>query len=295
MAHRVPRGYERNIPYYREISEGVRPSVQDLPLKPYTGLAPVRIDEFHHDPIVLDPGTLVGIATGSSVGAGKLLPCTFVTGGAGIPSGVLTIGDASAATNFGLPNSVVQISCGIIKPIGVIYQPVYSAILETRYTNYKRTDSVGVLCDYVISIPAINSEEVLIDSGDVIMAGSGAHHGLGSTPAYNAGTMLAGRYAKYSSSAFLAQDRIVGRCLKRLLLGTKSSPSAGDLLSDAISAGTFTISSAAEAEFASLAMVQTVPGLGNSGSGTSGIPSYLLGARCNSAGEFYALTLLIRL
>lgn len=292
---RIPRGYARNIPFYREISEGVRPAIQDLPLKPYTGLAPVRIDEFHHDPIVLDAGTLVGLATGGAThGAGKLFPVILQTGGGGAPSGLISMGDASAATNWSLPAAAgVTISCGTVKPLGVVYQPVYSAYLETLYTNYKRTDSVGVLCDYVISVPATNSEEVVIEAGDLVMAGTGTYHGLGVSNPFAA--RLAGRYARFLSTETFPNDRIVGRCLKRLLLGTKSSPSAGDLLSDAVAAGTFTISTDAEAEFASLSMVQTVPGLGNSGSGTSGIPSYLLGARCGADGKFYALCLLIRL
>lgn len=296
MAMRVPRGFARNIPYFREICEGVRPAVQDLPLKPFTGLPAVRIDEYNHDPIVLDPGTIVGLATGgASLGAGKLFPSTFVTGGGGVPSGLQVVGDTSQNDTWGLPSSTqANIACGTIKPIGIIYQPVYSTYLETLYTNYKRTDSVGVLCDYVISVPAINTEEVSIETGDVVMVGTGSFHGNGVTSTFST-KLLAGRYSKFNSSIFSAQDRVVGRCLKKLLLGTKTSAAAGDLLSDAISAGTFTISTAATDEFASLAMVQTVPGLGNSGSGTSGIPSYLLGARCNSAGEFYALTLLIRL
>jgi len=297
MALRIPRGYARNIPYFREVCEGVRPSVQDLPLTAYTGLPHVRVDELHHDPIVLDPGTLVGLATGS-VGQGTVFPCTFVTGTVTTPSGILAIGSTEGNSAWGLPDSTtIQIACGYIKPIGVIYQPIYSFLLQTRYSNYQRTAAVGILTDYVISVPAINYEEVVINAGDLVMVGSGCYYGVGAntiTSATTAGAYLAGRYAKYSSTAYLAAERVVGRCLKKLALGT-STGTAGETLDAALSAGTFTISTAAQAEFANLAKVQTVPGLGLSGSGTSGIPAYLLGARSDSSGTFYALTILIRL
>lgn len=297
MTFRQPRGYVRNIPAFREICEGVRPSVSDVPLTAYTGLPHVRVDEIHHDPIVLDPGTLVGTATGT-YGAGTLFPCTFITGGAGIPSGILAAGSTEGSNTWGLPDSTeVALACGIIKPLGVIFQPIYSFLLQTRYTNYKRVDNVGILTDYVISIPAINYEEAAIFAGDLVMAGSGCKYGIGAdtvTSATTAAAYLAGRYARYNSSAYLAAERVVGRCLRKLLLGATTG-TAGETLETAISNGTFTISSAAQTEFAQLAKVQTVPGLGLSGSGTSGIPAYLLKARCDAAKNFYALTLLIRL
>lgn len=298
MAIRTPRGFARNIPYYREICEGVRPHVSDLPLTAWTGLPHVRIDEYHHDPIVLDPGTIVGVGTGAAgLGGGYLLPVTLETGGAGVANatGLTIVGDATAASTWGLPGATAtRINCGYVKPIGVIYQPVYSFILQSKYTNYKRNDNVGILTDYVISVPAVNSEEVAIHPGDVVMAGSGNWHGAGVTSTFST-NLLAGRYARYNSAALFANERIVGRCLKKLELGTLSGASGGELLADNITSSSFTISTAAAAEFADLAKVQTVPGLGLSGSGTSGIPAYLLGARCGSDGKFYALTLLIRL
>lgn len=298
MAIRIPRGYARNIPYFREICEGVRPHVSDLPLEAWTGLPHVRIDEHHHDPIVLDPGTIVGIGTGAaSVGGGYLLPTTLESGaaGLGIATGLMIAGSNDANTTWGLPNgTATRVACGFVKPIGVIYQPIYSFILQANNSNYKRVANVGVLTDYVISVPAVNSEETAIFAGDVVMCGTGNHYGAGTSSTFTT-NKLAGRYARYSSSAAFANERVVGRCLKKLELGTLSGASGGELLADVITSSSFTISTAAAAEFANLAKVQTVPGLGLSGSGTSGIPAYLLGARCGSDGKFYALTLLIRL
>lgn len=296
MVLRQPRGYARNIPSYREICEGVRPTFQDTPLEAYTGLPLVRTDEVHHDPIVIDPGTLVGVSTGYlSAGVGKVFPCTMATGTALTPTGLVVVGSTESNTNWGLPNSTtLYLNCGIVKPLGVVYQPIYSFILQSAYTNYKRNVNVGVLTDYVISVPAVNDEEVLIEAGDLVMVGTGASYGAGVSSTYST-NKLAGRYARYSSSAYLAAERIVGKCYRKLLLGSASAATTGDTLESAITAGTFTISTAATAEFANLAKVQTVPGLGLSGSGTSGIPAYLLTARCDASKNFYALTMLIRI
>lgn len=295
MVLRQPRGYARNIPSYREICEGIRPTFQDTPLEAYTGLPLVRTDEVHHDPIVIDPGTLVGVCTGfASAMQGKVFPCVFGTGHT-IPTGLVIAGTTESNTNWGLPTSTTAyINCGFIKPLGVVYQPIYSFILQSNYTNYKRNVNLGVLTDYVISVPAVNDEEVLIEAGDLVMVGSGHSYGIGVTSTYNT-NKLAGRYARYSSSALYAAERVVGKCYRKLLLGTASAASTGDTLESAITAGTFTISTAATTEFANLAKVQTVPGLGLSGSGTSGIPAYLLTARCDASKNFYALTLLIRI
>lgn len=303
MVLRQPRGYARNIPSYREICEGQRPTFQDTPLEAYTGLPLVRMDEVHHDPIVIDPGTLVGVATGAlsgTVGAfvGKVFPCTMTTGQTSAPTGLWIQGSTESNTTFGLPTSTLaQIACGIVKPIGVVFQPIYSFILQSAFTNYKRTANVAVLTDYVISVPAVNDEEVAIEPGDLVMVGTGIYYGIGvdGTNSYSS-TKLAGRYARYSSTAYLAAERIVGKCYRKLLLGSATSgTTTGTTLEAAISAGTFTISTAAQNEFANLAKLQTVPGLGLSGSGTSGIPAYLLTARCDASKNFYALTMLIRI
>ena len=106
---------------------------------------------------------------------------------------------------------------------------------------------------------------------------------------------LAGRYAKFNPTVYLAQERIVGRCLKKTFLGQGGSTvSAGTLLSDALT--DFTAAADLAAEFAGLERVQTVPGLaGLSGSETKGVPSFLLGARADETKRFWALTILVRL
>lgn len=260
---------------------------------PFTGLPHVRVDDTAHDPIVLDPGTLIGLATGSRVGSGTFYPAMMNTG-IGTDHQSLKIAGSAEASTWGLPTtSSGVITCGIIKPLGVVFAPAYSAILETAFTNYKRQHSVAFLTDYVIQVPATNSEEVAIFEGDVVMLGTGQHYGIGWSSPYST-HLQAGRYARYDSTAYLAPERVVGRCLKRILLGTNSAATTGDLLSDSLNS-TFVLSQQAKDEFQRLDMVETVPGLGLSGSGTKGVPAFLLGARCDASKNFWALTILIRL
>lgn len=289
MAIRTPRGYERNRPYFQELCEGVRPNSQALPREVYTGLPHVRVDEHHHDPIVVDPGTIVGMITGgNAIGAGKLCPAVMGSGALDTH----TISGIGAANSWGLPAGAVSLAVGRVKPLGIVYRPIYSFYLDAAYTNYKRVSSVGILTDYVVMLPASNADEVAIEAGDVVMLGRGKHYGIGLTTPHTT-QKQAGRYAKLDTTLDDWMERTVGRCLKKTLLGNISGASAGDLLADNLSS--FTAAASAVKEFGDIDMVQTVPGLGLSGSETKGIPAFLLGARADGDGNVWALTMLIRL
>lgn len=313
MAIRTPRGYARNRPYFREVCEGNRPNIQAAVKLPYTGLPHVRVDELAFDPIVMDPGTIVGVITGLSfggyVGSGTLSPAFITTGSSaaggggtgGLPwgphgSGTLFIAGSTEASTWSLPTSTSgTLQLGNVKPLGVIFAPVYHPILTTAFTNYKRQHSASFLTEYVIQVPATNVEEVAIQAGDVVMLGTGVCYGIGWASPFNA-HLQAGRYAKYDSSVPLAAERIVGRLLKKTLLGQGgSATSVGDLLADAAPLADFTASAELATEFNDLAKVETVPGLGLSGSGTKGVPAFLLGARADATKRYWALTILIRL
>ncbi len=312
MAIRVPRGYAVNRPYYNELCEGVRPVAGASAPEAWTGLAHTRIDEYHHDPIVLEPGTLLGVVTGgNAIAAGKLVPAVLGTGlmtagtggggGSGAiaftfnldPGGLIQVG---AANDWSLPTTSGNHAVGRVKPIGVCYQPIYSFIMQQLYTNYTRNTAVGVVTDYVIQIPAINSDEVAIEAGDTIILGTGRRHGIGLTDTYTDGYHLAGRYARAQAYPTLSDlnDRIVGRCLRKVKLGTGgSSTSEGDKLADKLS--DFTIDSSFDSEMSYLSKVQTPPGHNLTGSGTKGVPGFYLGARADSNKVYWGLTLLIRL
>lgn len=300
MAIRVPRGYEVNRPQYNELCEGVRPVAGATAKEAWTGLAHTRVDELHHDPIVIEPGTLVGMITGgNAIGEGKLVPAVLGTGYSDA-GGLIQVGSSN---QWQLPTTSGSHAVGRVKPLGVCYQPIYSFILQSIYTNYTRNTAVGVVTDYVIQIPAVNSDEWLIEPGDAVMLGSGKRHGIGfmppspTYPSHAAGYHLAGRYAavkNYHSTYNDIHDRVVGRCLKKLKLGTGGSSTAqGDALIDKLS--DFTIDSGATQEFSHLAKIQTVPGLTLTGSGTKGIPGFYMGARADANKVYWALTLLIRL
>jgi hypothetical protein len=327
MALRIPRGYAVNRPYFREVCEGTRPNSQAAPRLPFTGLAHVRIDEVHHDPIVIDAGTIIGIITGATGTVGGHAQTAqqkaFVAANSGyfVPamigygtnvlanqtgvalSGILNnqsvlinIGTTDAETTWGIAGAsgtAFNVNVGEVKPIGVVTQPVYSSYLPIAFTNYKRQHSLGFVTEYVIQIPATNDEEVAINGGDVVMLGSGVHHGAGVTSPYNA-QKLAGRYAKYNTAVNLAEERKIGRCLKKTYLGQGGSTvTEGTILSSALS--DFTASADLAAEFAGLERVQTVPGLTLSGSETKGVPTFLLGARADAQKRFWALTILVRI
>lgn len=302
MAMRIPRGYALNRPQFREVCEGARPNSQAVARLPFTGLPHVRVDEVTQDPFAFDPGTIVGIITGNYIGSGTFAPAMCNgTGSAAFQSGMFRIyGTTEASTAWGLPGSSSgDLSCGQIKPLGVIFSPVYHPILTTAFTNYKRQHSIAFLTEYVIQVPAITDEETVIEAGDVVMVGTGNHLGLGWSSPF-ATHRPAGRYAKFDNiGATTAQygncvERIVGRCLKKTYLGYgNSSVSTGDLLSASLS--NFTASADVLAEWSGLDQVESVPGLGLSGAATKGVPAFLLGARADSSKRFYALTILIRL
>jgi hypothetical protein len=153
---------------------------------------------------------------------------------------------------------------------------------------------MSFVTDYVIELPATNDEEVAIANGDRVMLGTGKAYGSGVPVTYST-AKLAGRYAKLDSTVDDWMHRTVGVCLRRFLIGTNTAATAGVTLEAAITAGTFALDSSANKEFADLAMIQTVPGLGLSGSGTLGVPAYFLNAADDGDGNFWALTILIRI
>jgi hypothetical protein len=263
----------------------------------------VRIDEQHHDPIVLDAGTIVGISTGT-LAAGKLVPAVWVTGQA--DSTAVTLLKHSDSATWGLhAGSFVTGDFGNVKPIGVVYQPIYSFNLQAKFTNYTRNVNVGVVTDYVIQIPCITTAEHAIRAGDVVcVADAHLQYGTFSTNA----TRVANEAGRFKRVAAITQaagysvlgdntnndhwpdEFVVGRCLKSFVFGTGTATTK---LQDDLSS--FAIAAAGTTEFRGLTKVQTVPGLALSGSGTGGVPGHMLGGISDGSGNYRALTILVRL
>jgi hypothetical protein len=88
-------------------------------------------------------------------------------------------------------------------------------------------------------------------------------------------------------------EYIVGTVFQNLLFASDSGASQYDTLDEDTT--NVSLTTAGQAEFKGLERVQTVPGLNLAGSGTQGVPGWLLKARADGSGNFYALTVLVRL
>lgn len=289
MAFRTPRGYAVNRPPYQEIQEGVRPETSTVPMEAYTGLAPVRVDKLHDDPIVIDAGTIAGIATGGTA-VGKIFPAHAVTGQ------ITMHFQSSDATDWGMPaadvtTTAAAVTAGPVLPLGVVTMPVYSFFLQSQYQNYTRNVNVPLVTDYMIQIPAINDEERAIRAGDLVMINDVALLGeYGRFGDVASASNLLGRYKRWDGTA-ANMDKVIGRCFQNIAFADGTG-SGGEILS---ADTTQSLTTAGAAEFKGLERVQTVDGLGNAGSGTAGTPSWLRSAVASTDGTYHALTILVRL
>jgi hypothetical protein len=268
-------------------------------MEAYADLPPVRIDELSHDPIVLDAGTVVGIASGG-LADGKLFPAWNSASGVAtdIASGknaMITMKHHSDGATWGLSASDVEWeghvwTDGPVKPLGMIYQPIYSFKLQATHPNYKRVDNVGLVTDYLIQIPARSAAERALAPGDIVMVVNGAtfEYGTGLT----AGADVLGTLEKWPGAAGML-DFVIGRVYKNLLFAADTGASVNETVDNDLA--NVALTDAGSAEFKGLERVQTVPGLGLAGSGTKGVPSWLLKAQADSSGNFHALTILVRL
>ena len=249
MAIRKARGLEVVKSPFQELYEGSRPSLHGL--TPAAYLPIVREDKRHEDdPIVIEPGTLVGLDS-----AGNLVPASTTAFNLSYTALDVTWGvklqDGTTAVAAGNTESLAA-----VKPIGVVTAPVYSKVLADSYTNYKRDLTPSILSgNYSILVPATTTAENAIASGDLVLAVNGRFSKIGD-PADSAAL----------TDAELAVQRgefNAGRCIKKHLIATGTS-------------GAGTLASASDADgagrFDTLSKVNTVPGLGLTGSDTRGIP-----------------------
>ena len=204
MAFRIPRGYAVNRPPYQELSEGVRPEVRAVPAEAWTGLCPVRVDELHHDPIVIDAGTIIGIASGGTA-VDRIFPAHAVTG---------TIHLASTSddqTQWGIDDQGAQLAttltAGPVPPLGVCYQPIYSFQLQQQFSNYQRNVNVGFVTDYLIQIPATTTREHSIRVGDLVAVTAAG--GDGAAPFLVGSDAVDAEYGRIGDLTNV--DRLIGR------------------------------------------------------------------------------------
>lgn len=286
-SQRIPRGYGVNVPQYQELVEGQRPESNATPMEAWTGLPVVQVEEVHHDPIVIMPGTFVGIATGGTA-SGKIFPAHAQTG-------TITLRFSSTDDTWGLPTSDQTpsgntVTAGPVPPLGVVYQPIYSFNLQEAFINYKRNVNLGILTDYLIQIPAITAEERIIAPGDLVMININANdYGRPASVTLNS---LLGRLMRHDGNAS-TMKYVVGKCYGKVQFAGSGTAVAGTKLS--ADTASWSLSTAGQSEFKGLDKVQTVPGLGLAGSGTKGTPAWLMDARSDASGNYYLLNILVRM
>ncbi len=298
---RIPRGYGRYQTPYNEIFEGQRPSLSELGnLLPAPWLPVAVVDTVHDDPIVMQAGTWVGrinttdhnaayTAVGASARTNFLVPAYQGTGEYSLTYGAQDL-DNSGGT-YAVPDidayptavasaGVSTTTIGPVKPMGVLYQDAYGSYLGIRYKNYSRQHMVGFLAyGQVIMVPAMTAAEAAIEPGDTVVV----QRTTDASPTWR--PQHADNYVGHLAAYTSATDDIeyaVGQCLEKVILADGGG--ASQRLSASIAASTATNIH----NFGDLGRVQTVPGLGLQGSGTSGVPGYLLPAVAQG-GVFYSL------
>ena len=309
MSIRIGRGYEKIHHPYQELYEGVRPSIQGLRAAKFLPVA--MLDKLHDDdPIVLLPGTFVGRMNSDSMVGNTTLGEQEETARALVPActnkykiqysafdsdfGVYDIDGSTVSTEVtaaGTSTGMVQ----KIKPLGVITAPVYSDVLKDKYTNYKRDLMPSVLMgNYTVVIPAITNDEKSIEPGDLVrVAGSttqadtrATHYAVSKST--NTGANVPGRLTTYDPSTVAEQalaDYVVGRCIDKYVVARGTAVTR--LGSDSATLTNLNT----DHQYNTLKKVQTVPGLGLSGSGTQGVPAMFEHAVSDTSGDYFALVI----
>lgn len=299
MAPRIPRGYARFQAPYNELFEGKRPSLSDLGnLVPAPWLPVAYVDEHHNDPVVLAAGTWVGRINAadnsamdavSEAGRGWLVPACASTGGYTV---TYTSDDVTHLTpdvddfaNIAAAGASTIASGGVVKPIGIVSRPIYASHLATTYTNYNPDHMTSLLSwGYTVMVPARTANELLIQAGDMIGIEDNANSATTWQP--QATTNVVARLEPAGSTN---NEFTVGRCIEKVQLATQTTTASTQTLAAAIAAGNIVATSVHN--FGDMAKVQTVPNLGIQGSGTLGLPGWLLDALPNGSDQYFALVI----
>jgi len=311
MAIRTGRGYGKIHHPYQELYEGVRPSIQGLRAANFLPVA--MLDKLHDDdPIVLLPGTFVGrLNTGAATAAisvDNTYPNAEEAARGLVPAcwGAYTVTYAQNDVDFGsddLDSTTARADAPLgasaatvtgVRPVGVITAPVYSNLLKTKYTNYSRDLMPSLLMgNYSVVIPAVTIGERAIEPGDLVRVDGDGGAAATWNPVTNVTAANSpGRLVAWDGAAASA-NYVVGRCIDKYRVGTIAG-TTNDTVASLIGAGTVSNQNA-DQQFNTLKRVQTVPGLGLSGSGTQGIPAMFEHATIDGSGDFFALVIKVDL
>lgn len=289
MTTRVPRGYGRYQAPYNETFEGKRPSLSRLGnLLPAPWLPMTVLDDKHNDPVSIEAGTWVGRinATDHATAYAKLAAAKrkpfLVPACASTGEYTLTytqydidylVPDLDDPTAVVAETGATATTIPPVKPMGIAYQNMYASHLPDVYSNYNRQHMVGFLSwGYAVWLPIRSTNEAAIQPGDLLVMDTLSHAASTWTPMSTANTV--GRIRPWVSGD--SPEMVVGKCLEKLTLASQTSTVGNQTLAAAITASNVTTSSVHN--FGDLSKVQTVRGLGLQGSGTLGVPGWLLGA-----------------
>jgi hypothetical protein len=270
------------------------------------------LDKLHDDdPIVLLPGTFVGrLNETNGLSATDSFSDAEEAARAVVPAfyGTYKVTYGTHDSDFGTPDidangaNIVAATegastevVGPVRPLGVLTAPVYSNALKTKYTNYSRDLMPSVLMgNYSVVIPAMTAGEHAIEPGDLVRVGGANALGENWTPlSPNTGVASPGRLIAYDGAVATA-SYVVGRCIDKYVVGSIAGAD-NTKVSTLLAAGGTISSQNTDHQFNTLKKVQTVPGLGLSGSGTQGIPAMFEHATIDSADNFYALVIKVDL
>ena len=289
MAPRIPRGYAAYHKGIQEIMEGQRPSLDGLGnLLPAPWLPVSRIDTVHDDPQVIPAGTIVGRinttdhsdAYGAVTAAKRtsfLVPANAGTGEYTLTYGTNDVDyltpDIDNYPTVVSTDGTSTITIPAVKPLGIATQDLYASHMVDTWTNYERQHMVTFLSfGWVIMIPVMTASENSLQIGDLVQVEDQDNANSTWRPASYLNSV--GRYKLWESGD--NPEFKVGRVLEKIALATQTSSVASQQLDAAITASNVTTSTVHN--FGGLGKVQTVPGLGLTGSGTLGIPRSMLKA-----------------
>lgn len=239
MANRIPRGYERNANLTRsflEISEGIRPALSVRPAQ----YLPVKVqDHYLNDWVVITAGTIVAVdASGDLVNAngGASQLLTYTSDDVGITIDIDSNGHDSYVAAAGASSTRVTGN----KPIGVAPYDYYQNINQ----GFDSATPAGLTkyTNYQIQDKVAVLCDYLIEVPVKTACDASGTINVGDLVQSNAD----GQFILWKNGTHDV-TQIVGRCIQRKAVAAVDN----------------------------LDKVQTVPGLGLSGSDTAGIPQHL--------------------
>ena len=161
---RIPPGYARRTRYYNEISDGIRPALELLPV---TYLPVVLVDNYLHYPYVILAGSIIANTTlGTESGV------TFANGGTAMTVTYLARDVYSSTDPNTYPvedidnlGNLVTVAGAAVQtdpanlPIGYASNAIYSEAYNARVLNHRIQDKVAVVCDQFIEIPLLTTNQ----------------------------------------------------------------------------------------------------------------------------------------